>query len=131
LGVVDRMGSRAPAARLAELHHPASLSEVGREVRHHGTVVGPDRRRERARGVDHEDVARIEELRQVGGPCVGQRAVGAAGDEHAHVVAAPTFGLDRVVGDELGRHVEVEHPRGEGDGRHHATSSGWRTSATR
>ena len=39
-----------------------------------------------------------------------ERARGPLGDEHAHVVAAAAVGLDGVVGDEVGGHLDVERP---------------------
>ena len=98
---------------------------------HHGTVVGGDGGGQGRRGVDHEHVARAKEAVEVGGTGMGEPARGSLGDEHPHVVAATALGLDGTVGDELGRHLDVEDALGERDRALHATSRGAGTSDTR
>jgi hypothetical protein len=68
---------------------------------------------------------------EIRGARVGQASGRSLGHEHADVVAAAAFGLHRVVRDQLRRHLDVEHPFGEHEGRHHATPKGAGTSAAR
>ena len=81
-------------------------------------------------GVHDQDVAGVEEAREVGGTGMDQRAGGPLGHEHADLVAPASVVLDGVIGDEVRGHLDVERPVGEPDGGHHATSSGAGTSVT-
>ncbi len=109
-----RERQRPRAGRDAQLDRPQVLVRVGARERR-GQVQpqrpaagrdGVERRRQRARGVDHEQVARVEQPRQVADDGVRERAVGAA-DEQPHQVArdAPPLGRGGGLGQRDGTHA--------------------------
>jgi hypothetical protein len=70
-----------------------------------------DRRREGGRGVDHDQVARVEQLGELGEVGVVEAAAVAMGDEEADVVAGRTADLGGLAGLGERRHL----PSREGD----------------
>ena len=105
----------APLA-LVQLAVPLLPAGAGRgrrevEVEHSSLLRGRlERRGNRPRGVDDEEVARVEEPGQVACGRVLDRAVG-AGDEQPHAVALEPAGLGRLVSRRrLARHGERAHP---------------------
>lgn len=97
----------------SQLDHPPRVGELRREVKLDGPL--PEARRQGRRdgggGVDHEQVAGVQEARQLGEACVHQRAVAAPGDEHRDVLAAdaPDFGRRRRR-DRVGQHGDTHPP---------------------
>ena len=119
-----RSSSRSPAPRrcgrgavgAADLDHApvvVELRSTGREVdSDRGTVRSGrgQRRRNRRRDVDHDHVAGLEQLGQLGERVVADRPLPAPGDQKPHLVAGEAASLGRLVG--LERGLQLERERG-------------------
>ncbi len=99
----------------AQLNDPQVRRQVGREVHGERRAVFAgcrDRGLHRAAGVDDQDVAGFEEVRQVPEAGVDHAVVVPVGDHQAHLVAREAAGLGGLARLQLRRQVEVEHVEG-------------------